>query len=140
MCPAAGRREDVRAIKTMSKINKLCLLLLLPVVLAGCSSITNLTPTQYPRDASGYYRVEAMWKSNQRVIQPDSFKPLVFVDLQTYPMRPVPLVRNRWEAFVPVPADKDSIHYHYKFDFMDDAFGKAHGDSLKSAEYKLSIK
>ena len=124
----------------MSKINKLCLLLLLPVVLAGCSSITNLTPTQYPRSASGYYRVEAMWKSNQRVIQPDSFKPLVVVDLQIYPMQPVPLVQDRWEAYVPVPADKDFVRFQYKFDFMEFAFGKPHWDSLKSAEYQLQVK
>jgi hypothetical protein len=124
----------------MSKINKLCLLLLLPGVLAGCTSITNLTPTQYPRDASGYYRVEAMWMSKKRVIQPESFKPLVVVDLQTYPMRPVPLVQDRWEAFIPVPADKDFVRYHYKFDFMDYAFGKPKGDSQNSPPYQLTIK
>jgi hypothetical protein len=142
ICLAAGCREGARAIKFkyMSKINKLCLLSLLPVVLAGCSSITNLTPTHYPRDASGYYRVEAMWKSNQRVIRPDSFKPLVVVDLQTYPMRPVPLVRDRWEAFIPVPPDKDVVRFHYKFDFTDDAFGKPKGDSLMSSLYQLNIK
>jgi uncharacterized protein YceK len=123
----------------MSKINKFCLLLLLPAVLAGCSSITNLTPSVYPRNASGYYRVEAMWKSNERVIQPDSFKPLVMVNLQEYPMQPVPLVEDRWEAFVPIPADKDTIHYQYKFDFMKDAFHKPEGDSLKSAEYELHV-
>jgi uncharacterized protein YceK len=124
----------------MSKINKLCLLLMLPAVLAGCSSITNLTPSQYPRNATGYYRVEAMWKSNQRVIQPDSLKPVVVVDLQTYPMRPVPLVEDRWEAFIPVPPDKNAVNYNYKFDFMDDAFGKAKGDSLMSAPYEMVVK
>ena len=124
----------------MSKINKLCLLFLLPAVLAGCSSITNLTPTQYPRDASGFYRVEAMWRSKKRVIKPDSFKPLVVVEFQTYPMRLVPLVEDRWEAFIPVPADKDFVRYHYKFDFMDYAFGKPKGDSQMSAPYQLTIK
>jgi uncharacterized protein YceK len=115
-------------------------MLLLPVLLAGCSSITNLTPSQYPRDASNYYRVEAMWRSDRRVIQPESFKPLVVVDFQSYPMRPVPLVTDRWEAFIPVPADKDFIHFHYKFDFMDYAFGKPKADSQMSPSYSLSIK
>jgi hypothetical protein len=142
ICLAAGCREDARAVrlKHMSKMNKLCFLLLLPAVLAGCSSITNLTPSQYPRDASGFYRVEAMWKSRKRVIRPDSFKPLVVVDLQAYPMRPVPLVEDRWEAFIPVPPDADSIHYRYKFDFMEDAFRKPKGDSLMSGTYQLHIK
>jgi uncharacterized protein YceK len=123
----------------MSKIKKFCLLSLLPALLAGCSSITNLTPSEYPRAASGYYRVEAMWNSNQRTIQSDSFKPLVVVDLQTYPKQPVPLVEDRWEAYIPVPADKDSIRYRYKFDYMEDAFHKPHGDSLESGDYQLSI-
>jgi len=125
----------------MSKINKVCWLFLLPVLLAGCSSITNLTPTEYPRSANGYYRVEAMWKSNRAVIRPDSFKPLVVVDMQTYPMRPVPLVQDRWEAFIPVPAGESYIHYHYKFDFVDDAFSsKPKADSLMSGSYTLSVK
>jgi len=140
ICLAAGCREAAHAFKYMSKINKFCFLLLLPAILAGCNSITNLTPTQYPRDASGYYRVEAMWQSKERVIRPESFKPLVVVEFQTYPMRPVPLVKDRWEAFVPVPSDKNSIRYHYKFDFMEDAFRKPKGDSLLSAPYELSIK
>jgi len=124
----------------MSKINKVCCLFLLSVLLAGCSSITNLTPSQYPRDPSGFYRVEAMWKSNRSVIRPDSFTPQVVVDFQNYPMKAVPLVKDRWEAFIPVPTDKDSVRYHYKFDFSDYAFGKPKGDSLMSASYLLSVK
>lgn len=124
----------------MSKINKFCFLLLLPALLAGCSSITNLTPSEYPRSSTGYYRVEAMWRSNQRTIKPDTFKPLVVVDLQEYPMQPVPVVNDRWEAFIPVPADKNYVNYHFKFDYMEDAFHKPKGDSLSSANYDLNIK
>ncbi len=124
----------------MAKLNKLCFLFLLPVVLAGCSSITNLTPTQYPRSSTGYYRVEAMWRSNRAVIRPDSFKPLVVVEFQTYPMHPVPKVEDRWEAYIPIPPEENFIHYHYKFDFMDDAFNKPKADSLMSGTYQLSIK
>jgi hypothetical protein len=108
--------------------------------LAGCTSITNLTPTQYPRDASGYYRVETMWQSRRAVIRPESFKPLVVVDFKTYPMRRVPMVEDRWEAFIPIPPDKNFIRYHYKFDFVDDGFYKARADSLMSAPYQLRIK
>jgi uncharacterized protein YceK len=124
----------------MSKINKLCLLLLLPVLLAGCSSITNLTPSEYPRSTTGYYRVEAMWRSNQRTVDNSSFKPLVVVDLQEFPMQPVPLVQNRWEAFIPVPPDKNYVNYHFKFDYQDDGFGKPNGDSLSSSAYELNIR
>lgn len=124
----------------MSKIKKFCLLSLVPALLAGCSSITNLTPSEVSRDASGYYHVEAMWQTKRAVVRPGSFKPLVIVDMQAYPMQPVPLVQDRWEAFIPIPSDKDYVHYHYKFDFMDDSFGKPKPDSLMSPSYTLSIK
>ena len=121
------------------KMKKIFYLLLLPVLLAGCTSITNLTPSQYPRDPSGSYRVEAQWKSNRQAIRPDSFQPLVIIGFATIPMRPVPVVQDRWEAFIPVPADKDFVLYRYKFDYVVNAISKPHPDSLMSAEYTLKI-
>jgi hypothetical protein len=121
------------------KMKRLFYLLLLPVILAGCTSITNLTPTQYPRDNSGYYRVEAEWKSRRSAIVPDSFKPLVMVGFNTYPMRPVPVVQDRWEAFIPVSADTNFTLFRYKFDFMVDAIGKPHWDSQMSSTYSVTI-
>jgi hypothetical protein len=113
-------------------------LLLLPALLAGCTtSITNLTPSRYPRDPSGYYRVEAEWFSRRQVVRPDSFKPLVVIGYDTYPMRPVSVVTDRWEAFIPVPADKDMVLYHYKFDFLDNAFGNPRPNSMMSRDYEL---
>jgi uncharacterized protein YceK len=123
----------------MSKINKVLFLLLLPAVLAGCSSIVNLTPSQYPRDPSGYYRVEAEWNSSEEAVRPDSFKPVVLIDFNAYPMRPVPLVEDRWEAFIPVPNDKDFILYRYKFDFAEDALFKPRQNSLMSSSYELHV-
>jgi hypothetical protein len=120
-------------------MKKILCLLLLPALLAGCSSITNLTPSQYSRDASGQYRVEAAWRSNRETIRPDSFEPTVMVGFDSYPMRPVPVVKDRWEATIPVPADKDFVLYRYKFDFQVDAISKPHADSLMSREYTLKI-
>jgi hypothetical protein len=54
-------------------------------------------------------------------------------------MRPVPVVQDRWEAFVPVPADKDFILYRYKFDYEVNAISRPQPDSLMSAEYTLKI-
>ena len=121
------------------KMKKIFYLLLLPVLLAGCTSITNLTPSQYPRDPSGFYRVEAEWKSSRQAIQPDSFQPLVMIGFDTFPMRPVSVVQDRWEALIPVPADKDFVLYRYKFDYVVNAISKPHPDSLMSAEYTLKI-
>ena len=123
----------------MAKINRFFLLLLGAAWLCGCSSITNLTPSRYPRNDTGYYRVEAVWKSDRQAVRDDSFQPIVVVGSQTYPMRPVPLVADRWEAFIPLSADKDSIHYYFKFDYL---VNKLHGpqpDSLKSADYSLTL-
>jgi uncharacterized protein YceK len=120
-------------------MKKIFYLLLLPVLLAGCASITNLTPSQYPRDPSGFYRVEAQWKSNRSAILADSFQPLVVVGFDTLPMRPVPVVQDRWEAFVPVSADKDYVLYRFKFDYQVNAISKPRPDSLMSPEYTLKI-
>ncbi len=121
------------------KMKKIFCLLLLPMLLAGCTSITNLTPSQYPRDPSGFYRVEAEWKSSRQAILPDSFQPLVMIGFNTFPMRPVPVVQDRWEAYVPVPADKDFVLYRYKFDFLVNSISKPHPDSLMSPEYTLMV-
>ncbi len=116
-------------------------LLMLSALLTGCTSITNLAPTQYPRNPSGYYRVEAQWTTQRAVVRPDSIKPLVVVNnVDNYPMQPVPLVSDRWQAFIPVPADKDMVLYHYKFDFLDDAFGGPRPNSFMSRDYVLQIK
>jgi hypothetical protein len=131
----------MRPLQNERTMKKLFALLMLPAILTGCTStITNLAPTHYARDASGYYRVEAEWFTRRHVVRPDSFKPLVVVGFDTYPMQPVPLVADRWEAFVPVPPDKDTVVYHYKFDFVDDAIGGPHPDSLLSRDYELKIK
>jgi hypothetical protein len=123
------------------KMKKFFGLLMLSVLLTGCTTITNLTPTHYARDPSGYYRVEAAWSSQRQVIRPDSFKPLVVVGgFEHYPMKPVPVVADRWEAYIPIPADKDLIIYHYKFDFMENAFGGPHPDSMMSRDFELRIK
>jgi hypothetical protein len=121
-------------------MKKIFALLLLPALLAGCTtSITNLTSARLPRDPSGYYRVEAQWYSRREVVRPDSFKPLVVVGFENYPMRPVPVVKDRWEAYIPVPADKSMVLYHYKFDFQDTGFSHHQANSLMSADCQLKI-
>ncbi len=123
----------------MSKTKNICLALFLPLLAAGCTAINNLTPSQYPRNASGYYRVEASWRTKQETIRPDSITAAVKVGTNSYDMRPVPVVQDRWETFIQVPAGQDAVYFRYKFDFMEDAFGAPQPDSLMSREYKLRI-
>jgi uncharacterized protein YceK len=117
----------------------LSFLLVAPLLISGCSSITNLTPSKLPRNSTGFYQVEAAWHSRQRTIRYDSMKPLVMVGTETYEMRPVPRVENRWETMIPVTADKDMIRYQFKFDYMVNSIPRALPDSKLSPEYKLSI-
>ena len=69
----------------------LSFLLVAPLIISGCSSITNLTPSKLPRNTTGLYQVEAAWHSRHGQIREDSMKPLVMVGTETYEMRRVPL-------------------------------------------------
>jgi hypothetical protein len=120
-------------------MKKFLLLLLTPFLFVGCSTITNLTPAHQPRNATGLYPIEAKWDSRQQSIRPQSFKPSVLVGLESYPMRKTPLMKNRWETLVPVPADKNVINYRFKFDFEYNAIPQPRPDSILSREYQLEI-
>ncbi len=107
--------------------------------LAGCSSVGNLTPSRYPRSENGFYRVEAVWNSNSEAIRDDSFRPEVVVGLKTYPMQRVPLVQDRWEAYIPVPPGETEIVYHFRFDYVENGFYHAKQGSADSPDYTLKI-
>ena len=125
----------------MTKFIRHCALFLSPLLLVGCatSSITNLTPSQHPRSATALYPVEAVWKSSQQSVVHDSVKPYVVIGLEAFPMQPTPLLKNRWEAQVPVPANKDHIFYQFKFDYEFKGMPARRADSLLSPEYRLDI-
>jgi len=125
----------------MTKHIRICILFTLPLLLVGCAtnSITNLTPAQQPRNETGLYTVEAVWKSNQQSVVQESIKPFVVVGLEAFPMRPTPLLNNRWETLVPVPADKNHIYYQFKFDYDYKGMPARRADSVLSPEYRLDI-
>jgi hypothetical protein len=118
---------------------KIFTLLLLPLALAGCSSITDLTPSRLTRTDSGYYRIEAAWETREQSIRPESIKPLVVVGLDTYPMQPEGVVKDRWETFVPVKADDNLLHYRFKFDFLRNHISAPEADSKMSPEFTLQV-
>ena len=115
------------------------LLIAAVVLLTACTSITNLTSSRQVRNASGLYPVEVAWQTREQAIRPDSLKPLVMVGAETYAMRPTPLVSNRWETLVPVPADKNSVLYRFKIDYELNAIPARQLNSKLSPEYKLEI-
>ncbi len=115
---------------------------LLPVLLlAGCTTtFTRVTPLVQPRNANNLYPVEVIFNSNQQAIRWDSLKPFVLVNGDLYPLRPVPIVPNRWEGFVPVPPTANSVTYRFKFDYLYNNVGtEPQPSSAFSPQYNLKI-
>jgi hypothetical protein len=114
-------------------------LLILPL-LGGCvAAISNLSPRQQVRNAENVYPVEVALSSRQQTMRWESIKAQVVVGNQAYDLNPTPLMTNRWEGSVPVPPGVKTIHYHYRFDFLKDAFGGPVNSSLASQEYTLRV-
>jgi hypothetical protein len=117
----------------------------LPVLLlAGCATttITRLTPGEQPRNANNLYPVEVAFDSNQQSLRLDSIQPFVLVNGQSQPLplRPVPMVRNRWEGLVPVAPGMSAVNYRFKFDYLYNNFGTApKPNSVSSKVYTLKV-
>ena len=115
-------------------------LLLVPVLLAGCATFTNLTPQRQPRNANNLYPVEVAFNTRQQSLRWDSIQPFVNVGSDCYPMRPTLMMENRWEGLVPMPPGTNTVCYRYKFDFKYNAVGKQpQKDSAISPKYTLRI-
>lgn len=125
-------------LKMKNGLAFLCLALL-AVGCVGTSHVTNLTSTKAKRSPNNLYLVEYEWDSNQQTIRPTSITPQVVIGFENYPMRKVPKMQNRWEAYIPVGPEKKVVNYHYKVDYEYNRFGKPGHGSLLSPEYKLVI-
>jgi hypothetical protein len=115
---------------------------LLPLLLmTGCAStFTRLSPLQQQRNANNLYPVEVQFNSPQQSLRLDSIKPYVLVNGEPYPLRPVEMVQNRWEGFVPVPAGVSTVGYRFKFDYLYNTFNSPpKPDSAWSPMYQLRI-
>jgi hypothetical protein len=109
-------------------------------LLTGCSTtITNLTPRQLPRSGNNLYPFEVALDTNQRSIVDDTVKASVLVGLETYPMQHTPMLKNRWDTLVPVPAGTNFVHYRYKFEYQYNAVPMRRASSLLSPMYTLEI-
>ncbi|MGH7951729.1 MAG: hypothetical protein ACREFE_07390 [Limisphaerales bacterium] len=117
--------------------------MVLPIlVLTGCAStsFTRLSPELQPRNANNLYPVEVAFHSQQKSLRWNSIQPYVLTGGELYPLRPEPVVPDRWEGFVPVPPAADSISYRFKFDYLYNSFGsQPKSGSASSPEYKLKI-
>jgi len=120
-------------------MKKLLVLLLAPVVLAGCSSVTNLTPGQAFRNAAGMYTVEFKWNTQRHAVQPESVKPFVIVGDESFPMQAVPYVKDRWETAIPVRNGARTIMYHYQVEYLVNGLGTPKQKTYISPEYQVDV-
>jgi hypothetical protein len=111
------------------------------LVLTGCAGqFTRLTPLQQPRNPSNMYPVEVAFNSDQQSLRWETIQPFVLVNGQPYQLHQVPIVKNRWEGYVPVPLGVNQIEYRFKFDYKYNAVGTTpQSDSTYSPKYKLTI-
>lgn len=123
----------------MVKTSQLLVLFLWVLLAAGCSSINNLTPPHQVRNPNGIYPFEVEWISRQQALRHDSVKAFVEIDVDSYPMQRTPLLSNRWETLVPIPADRKHITYRYKLDYEYNSIPRPQPDSLLSPPYQLTI-
>jgi hypothetical protein len=124
----------------MRIMQKILALGLLPLLLAGCqTTVTNLSPSQLPRNASGQYPLSVKWESSQQTVRQESLQGFVMIGADLYPMQHTPKVTNRWDTLVPVPADKDLLNYRFKFVFDYNAIGKPKSNSVLSKPYQLKV-
>ena len=114
--------------------------LLFPLLLTGCAAtFSNLTPQQQPRNSNSLYPVEVAFTTRQQTLRWETIQPKVVVGAESYPMRPTPLMTNRWETLLPIPPGTNLVHYRYKFDFEYNAVGARKADSAFSPPYTLRI-
>ena len=118
-------------------------MLFLPVLLlAGCTTgtFTRLTPNLQPRNSNDLYAVEVAFNSDRQAIRWDSIRPYVVVNGDALPMRPVPLVKNRWEGVIPVQPGQTTVIYRFKFDYLCNSFGTTpQPNSESSRNYVLKV-
>jgi hypothetical protein len=121
-------------------LKKFLPLLFAPLLLAGCATqFTNLTPRQQARNPNNLYPVEVALTSRQQTLRWETIHPQIVVGKDYYPMRPTPMMKNRWEGLVPVPAGTSQVQYRYKFDYKYNSFGQPKADSSLSQEYTLRV-
>jgi len=107
---------------------------------SGCTTtITNLTPSQLPRNAQNVYQFEVAFDTKQHTVKEQTLAPSVMIGLDSYPMRPAPVLKNRWEAAVPISPTNSAVYYRYKFDYDVARIPKAKGNSKLSPTYRLEL-
>ena len=117
-------------------------LLILPalILFVGCAGVgSNLSAQRQVRNKENLYQVEVEFDSRQQSLRWESIKAYVIVGKETYEMRKIHMMNNRWEALIPIPANVNTVAYHYKFDYLYNDFGGPKQGSASTRTYPLEI-
>jgi hypothetical protein len=130
LCNAAGDMRDLTKFLSLTAL----------VALTGCTgTLTNLAPEYQTRRPDGLYPVAVAFETRQDSLRWKSIKPNVVVGDKFYPMRPMPLMSNRWETLLQVPADTSIVHYKYKLEWQYNAIPDPQNDSQITKPQTLRI-
>jgi hypothetical protein len=110
------------------------------ILFSGCTTtITNLTPGSLPRSGDHLYPVEVLIDTQQATMRENTLEASVLIGTEVYPMRPVPMLKNRFEAAIPVSPATNYVYYRYKFDYLYDRVAAPGKSSRLSPTYQLEI-
>ncbi len=119
---------------------KSALALLLAGLWAGCAPhYVNLTPASAPRSATQDYPFEVEWQIRRTGANNAEVRAYVVIDQQFYPLQRVPQTENRFEGRVPIAADRHTILYRYRFDYLYPSLPGKVASSDWSPEYRLTL-
>jgi hypothetical protein len=117
------------------------LALLIGLLVTGCgtTTLTNLTPNESVRNQNGLYPFELLWNSKQASIRQQTIHPSVVIGFDTYPMRPVSMMSNRWETLVPISTTNSVVNYRFKVDYEYNSIPTPSKTSKLSSPYQIRI-
>lgn len=91
----------------------------LAILLNGCGpTLRNLTPEEYPANASGIYTLSMVVQNTKGKIDRTSFKPQIVIDGQTFPMKPSEVGPFVYDFDFVMPEGRREAKYYYLLDYI----------------------
>lgn len=89
------------------------------LLFSGCASvtITNLTSDTVPANPSQIYTITASFHPNTNSIVPDTLKPRIVIDGQSYPMTQAVAGGDVWEFEYQLPAGRTNATYYFLINY-----------------------
>jgi hypothetical protein len=125
----------------MGKLTRGLAWLALACLMAGCTTptITNLTPSRLSRKPNDQYPFAVEYYTRQATLVRDSMKAYVIIGNEKYLMERIPMLTNRFETLVPIPAGQDTVTYRYRFEYDYRGIPDVQSASQDSKYYQLLL-